>query len=215
MAEQAVVVQHHLPIDSQKLAFAGHHKGVDFGKRSIAADKGIVQPLGDLGELPYQTFVKTDAKGKLAGLKSQQPEERIDSHLDDLFGGDTGDLFDLDAAFRRSHHHHSLAVSVDHSAEVDFVLDVRGFVDQDFLDRKPFDLHAEDLPRYLLRFVRGSSQLDASGLASPTNQHLCLHHDWLVETLGDRSDFLRRGSHFTSGNGHTILSELSLRLILL
>jgi hypothetical protein len=69
-------------------------------------------------------------RDQLGHLEILQAEVRVQPLLDDGFGIAGGDLFDLDAALARDHHHRGAPGAVEHHCDVVFGVDVHGFGDE-------------------------------------------------------------------------------------
>ena len=101
-----------------------------------------------------------------------------------------GDLLDLHAALGGAHQQDPALRAVEDRGEVELLDDVRGRPDQDLAHGHALDVHAEDLRRDGLRFVRGARELHATGFPAPTDEDLGLDDD-LVGTRAEES-FRRR-----------------------
>jgi len=213
VAEQGVVIQEHFAIHGQELALIGDDQGVDLGQRSVAFDKGHVEPLGDLDKVANQFFGQSDGVSQVPPLEFLQPEKGFDGDLGDALGGGAGDLFDFDAAFGGGHHHRPTPGPVNDDAEIDLLGNVGGLVQQDFFDGEPFDLHAQDLGGHLLRLIGIVGYPDASRLAAAPYQDLRFDDHARTEAGGDRASLFGGGGHIAAGNRRAVLGEDSLRLI--
>ena len=101
-----------------------------------------------------------DAGGELVGLGVGQAGRRVDEDLDDLLGRVVRDFLDVHAAFAGGHQRDLLRGAVGHHGDVDLLLDVGAFLDQQAPHLLAFraglvrhQLHAEDLAGELLDLV--------------------------------------------------------------
>ncbi len=106
---EGVVVEVDLAIETDELIVGSDHQWVDLKQRQIFLHEQFGQAAGQFAELFKRLAFETQAKGQLTALVGQQPQHRVDHHLQDLFGSLVCDLFDLHAAFGGGHHHQSLA----------------------------------------------------------------------------------------------------------
>src|SRR6185503_10994920 len=106
---------------------------------------------------------------------------RIDEDLVNLIRRVGGDCLDVHAAFGARHQHDALRRAIDDHADVEFLLDVGAFLDQqasDILSARPGlvcdQLHAEDLPGQFAHGVDRLAELDAAALAPAAGMDLRL-----------------------------------------
>jgi hypothetical protein len=117
-----------------------------------SVSSSLVQALQGLASLGNAGVGHADLAGDVVSVRVGQAGRRVDDQRVDLFRGVGSDFLDVHAAFARGHQGHLLRHAVGHQRNVQFLLDVGAFFDQQAIDLLAFraglvrdQLHAEDL----------------------------------------------------------------------
>ncbi len=172
MTEQSVRVEVELGVQRDDLAVAGQDQRVDFSQRSVGFIERLVQALQRLAGLRHARVGHADLAGDVVGFSVGQADRRLDDQGVDLFRAVGSDFFDVHAAFARGHQRDLLRNTVHHQRNVQFLLDVGAFFDQQAVD--------------LLAFRAGLVLVDGAGSLHPVAA-LALHAVALYAALGARS----------------------------
>ena len=148
-----------------------------------------------------------DAAGELDRLVVKKSGDRIHVLAHNCFRSQAVNLLDFDATFRRSHQHGFGSGTIVGDAEVDFLLDVGGRVNQHRVHHMILDRHSKDFSRAFLCLFRRPGQFDAAGLATSTYQHLRLDNNRALRVPGERIHLYWRVSDVTNGNRDTEIGE--------
>ena len=126
-------------------------------------------------------FGNADLARDAFGIRAGQALAGIDEDLVNLLRRLGGDFLDVHAAFRARHQHHALRRAIDDHADVELLLDVGAFLDQQTPHLLPLraglvgdELHAEDLIRQLAHFGNRLAEFDAATLAAAAGMDLRL-----------------------------------------
>ena len=92
--------------------------------------------------------------------------------------------------------------------------DLGGLLDQDPPDDVAADVHAQDPLGLLAGLGRVLGQLDAAGLAAAADLHLGLDDHGAADLGGGRLGLGRRPGDLAARDGHPVLGEQLLRLML-
>ncbi|ABA49494.1 hypothetical protein BURPS1710b_0976 [Burkholderia pseudomallei 1710b] len=181
MAEQRVRIEVELRVERDHLAVARQHERVDFGERRVRFPERLVQALQDFARLRDRCVRHADLLREIVGFGILQAHRRLDSDLVDRFRRLFRDFLDVHAAFARRHHDDLLRHAIDHDADIQFLLDVRAFFDQQTVDLLAFrarlvrlQLHAEDLVRVFAHLLERLRDLHAAALAAAARMNLGL-----------------------------------------
>src|SRR5882672_3479762 len=171
MAEARVVVEVDLGVERHYFALAGEDEGVDLGEAAVGFVEGPVQALEDRARLWNARLGNADLLRETVGLGILQARARIDEHRVDLPGRLCRDFLDVHAAFAGGHERDALRAAVDHHADVELLLDVGAFFDQEpphFLSFGSglvgLQHHAEDFAGPFAHFALGFHHLHAAAL---------------------------------------------------
>ena len=162
-------------------------------------------------------------EGDFARLESLKADGRLDDDLDHRVGIGLDDLLDLHAAVLRGDDADALGFTVEHEAEVEFLLVGRGDFDIDALYRLAVrrvldgdEPLAEEIMRRLAHFLIMRAKLDAARLAARAGMDLRLHGPARAAKFGcDINRLLGREGHGARRNGDAELRQQLLGLILM
>ncbi len=197
MAEQRVIVEIHLGVERDHVAAVGKNQRIDLGERCIGFVECLVEPLQHEPRFRERRFGDADLARDVIGLAALQARHRVDEHLMDILRCLGGDFLDIHAALATRHQAHALRAAVNHHADVELLLDVGAFFDQEspyFLPQRAglmrLQHHAENPARMLLHFVERFCKLDAAALAAAAGMDLGFHHPHFAAELCCRLDRL-------------------------
>jgi hypothetical protein len=218
LAERGVVVQRHLAVDREHVAFLGQRHRVDLDQRRVLVGEHGPQPLGQhrraRGRLLGDPARGDDLLG-LGGIDAGQRGHRDPGHR--LRGG-VRDLLDLHAALHRTDRQERPVGPVQQERQVVLGLDVHRLGDEHRVHGVALDVHAEDLGGLGVGLLRAFGQLHAAGLAASAGLHLRLYHHQRValggELGGDVARLLGSAGYLPGLHGDAVLGEQFLRLIL-
>src|SRR5690606_13312271 len=108
---------------------------VDLQQRQVALDEQLGQLQEDVRELLDLVTSQAQFKGQLAALVGQRAAQRVDGGLQNFLGRFVRNLLDLHAAFGGGHEHDTARGTVNDSAQIQLLVDVRAGLDQDLGDR--------------------------------------------------------------------------------
>ena len=190
MTEQGVRIEVELGVQRDDLAVAGQDQRVDFGQRCVGVPERLVQALQDRACLRQRSSGHADLRGEFIRFRIFQTDRRVDSDLVNQLRRLFRDFFDVHAAFARSHHDDFLRDAIDHKADIQFLLDVSAFFDQQAVHLLAFraslvrdELHAEDLVRVFTNLFQRLCDLHAATLATATRVDLSLHDPYRAAEL--------------------------------
>ena len=127
MAEERVVVEGQLGIESEKPAIGGSDEGIDLEERSISIEKRLIETGKKLHGGIDLFGIKSKRESHLARLKGFQAHARIDVLLQNGAGIFRGHLLNLHTTRCRCHEHRLAFRAVDENAEVQLVFDRQSF----------------------------------------------------------------------------------------
>jgi hypothetical protein len=130
-----------------------------------------------------------------------------------LLRGLAGHLLDVYSPGGRDHDYRFLALPVDDDPDVGLGGDILAFGHQNLLDRKPLDLHTQNLRGHLESLIRVVRLLDAAGLASSSHVYLSFHHDRLADPGGNLFGLVRGGGHLPGRKREVVPGEYLFGLI--
>ncbi|MNN12826.1 hypothetical protein D3C81_1258340 [compost metagenome] len=141
----------------------------------------------------------------------------------DLFRGVGSDFFDVHAAFARRHQRDLLRNAVHHQRNVQFLLDVGAFFDQQAVDLLAFrtglvrhQLHAQDVRGIGLDVFDALGNLDAAALAAATCVDLRLDNPHrAAELFCGLQGLVNRERGDAARNRHIVFAQDFLALILM
>ncbi len=219
--EQRVGIEVELGVERDDFAVAGDHERIDLGQRCVGLDERLVESLQHRPCLRDAGLGNADLARHIVGLGVGQAGGRVDEHLVDLFRRGRGDVLDIHAALGARHERDSLRAAIDHHADIELLLDVGAFLDQQaahLLASRPGlmrdELHTENLAGALLHFLERLGDLDAASLAAAARMDLRLHHPHrAAQRLGGLHRFVdgKRGN--AARNRDPVLAEDFLALI--
>ena len=141
MTEEGVVVERHLGVEGEELAFLRDQERVHFDHRAILLPVELVELRHEGHALLEEVAGEAEREGDLASLEGLEADGRVDLHLEDLLRGVVGDVFDLHAAFGRGDDDREGGRAVEEDGEVVLVVaavgalaQVGGFGEVDRLD---------------------------------------------------------------------------------
>ncbi len=218
---KCVVVEVHLGIERDHIAAAGENQRIDFHQRRVGFPERLVQAFQYRARLRHACVGNADLACQVVGLRIGQSLLRVDEYLVDFFRRVRGDLFDVHAAFRGSHHADFLRAAVHDQSDVQLLADIGALFDQQAphllspgSGLMGLELHAEDSGCPLAHFIDGLGDFDPAALAASAGMNLGFHHPYLA------ADFVRRGHCFvhaetshTAGRGYAVIPENFLRLV--
>ena len=197
---QGIAVKGHLGIQRHQQALVHHRQRIDLGEQRIVVPEAAVEGLHQFRRLRYLPAGKADLRGDLAALKIHQADRGIDRLPDDLLGVARGRLLDVHSSGRAGDDGDALRAAVDHQAEVVFLVNPDGLLDQDTLHQSPRrpglgsdHVAADQLVGVVPDLVDGPGHLDAAALAAPAGMDLRLDHPALA------AEFLGRGRGVVHG----------------
>ncbi len=223
MAEQRVVIEVHLGVERHDLAVAGQDQRVDFRERRIGVVECLVQRLEEIPRLRNAVTRHADLARDVFGvLVGKALEGILDDDLVYFLGGLGCDLLDVHAALARGHQRHALGAAVNHHAEVQLLLDVGAFFDQQPAHLLALgtglvrlQLHAEDPARMRLHLVERLGDLDATALAAAAGVDLGFHHPPAsAELLRRLHRFVHAEARIAARGGDAVLAQDFLALVL-
>jgi hypothetical protein len=152
---------------------------------------------------------------------TDRAEDRIDGDAVDRFRIALRDFLDLHAALRGRHDHREAETAVEGDAEVELLVDVERFLDQDLAHDAPLGAglvrdegHPEDLLRQLAGFVRVVRELDAAALAAAAGVDLRLDDDAAAELLRGLPCFVGIVDDDSARRRHSVAAKNLFCLIL-
>ena len=222
MSEEGVVVERHLRVEGEQVAFLGDDQRIDLDERGVGFDKGLPHRVHQLPRLRNLGPVETERERELARLEPAQADAGIDELFEDAIRCFFGNLLDLHATVGARHHHRPFAGSVDDETEIQLPLDLEPLLDQHtahLLTRRSglmgHERHAQDLGGRLSRFLRALDDFDAATLAAAPRVDLRLDDgNAIAEPSGHGLRLLRRTDHLPLRHRHTVPGKNGLRLIL-
>ena len=208
-----VVVEVHLRVERQQVAFAGHDERVDLDQRRIGGLEGLVDRRHQLHGLAHGGPFEAQLERQLLRLERLEAGRRVDVLLEDELGRLFRDLLDLHAAGRAGHHDGPLGRAVDDEAEVQFAGDRQPLLHEHALDDLALgpglvrhEVHADDRRRQPLDVVHRLGDLDAAAFAAAAGVDLGLDDDRQAQLLrhvhglvGGERDVTARHRHAEPG----------------
>ena len=191
VAEQGVVVEIHLGVESDDIAGTRHDQRVDLDDGGVKVHESLVGRHDELDRGVDLFALKPQPKGQLAGVEAGNPGGRVDRDFQNLLRGVVGDLFDLHPAFGRSHDGDAGGGAVQQQAQIQLALDVAAFLDIQplhFLAGRPGLLGHQHLTQHLAGI--GYNVLDRLDDA-----HAALSLGVILETAGASAARMDLGLH--------------------
>ena len=214
MAIEGVVVDRDLRVQRQDLAVAGDDQGVDLHEHGVGGDEPLVEPAEDVDHPPHRAGVDAGIEGESAGVMGLETREGVDVEPGEGIGVARRHFFDVDAAHRRQHHQRLLDAAVEGDRGVVLDGDVRRGLDPHPVNRVALDVHPKDLAGLGLGIGGVVGDLDAPGLAAPSDLHLGLDCDPPADLLGRRPRRLGGLGDVAVGDGDPLTREELLALVL-
>ena len=173
----------------------------------------VLAPAHQLGLGP-PVAIDTGVEHRASGLVGVEPEGGVDVFPGDGVGILLGDRLDVDAAALGDHRDRLALAAVHRHADVQFVDEVDGRLDQHAVDVQPLQVHPEDVVRGLAEFLLVVDQLDAAGLPAPADLYLRLHRAGVADRVGRRDGLLDGRRELRIRHREPGVPEDPLRLVL-
>ncbi len=103
MAEQRVIVEGDLGVESEKLVVLGRNERIDLDERSVGINECLIQILKESDRSIDLRGFEAERKGELARLPCAEAHGRVDGFFEDGLGSLCGNFFNLHAAGLRGH----------------------------------------------------------------------------------------------------------------
>src|SRR4051794_34373889 len=213
MAERRVVVERDLRVERAQLALGRDDQGVDLDEHGVLGRERLVE-LGD--HRPRRADeVLGDARveRQAPAVEVLEAEQGVDMQRRDGLRVFLRDRLDVHAALRRQHDERRLRGAVEDDGAVPLVLDLRGLLDPDLVDRQAADVHPEDVARVLAGLVLVLRDLDAAELAAPADLHLRLDDARVADRVGGVERLVDRGGRAPIGHRDSVAGEELLALV--
>ena len=146
--------------------------------------KRLVEALEESDSLVDLRRLQAQRERQLSRLPCAETDRRIDRLLVNRLRILRRDLFNLHAAGLRSHKHQLARGAIEHDAEIQFAINVRGLFDQQPLHLLALwpglmghQLHAENVLGMQLGIFARLRHFHAAALAAASGVNLCLDHD--------------------------------------
>jgi len=121
-------------VESDELAVAGEHAGIDFQHGGVSVNKSAIKSLEEgnrgIGDFARQAKAERD----LAGLIRLQANGGMNRFAQDGVGVLLGDFLDFHAAGSAGHKNDVAGGAIDKESQIKFALDVETFFDEQALD---------------------------------------------------------------------------------
>ncbi len=158
MAVDGIAVKAHLGIEAFQITLVGHDQRVDLEHLHVLVGEGLVEGGHQRHALLDLIAGKPEREGDAAAVERLIAGRGIDRKADDLFGGRSGDLFDVHAALGRTDKGDAAGRAVHEKGEVKLGLDARPVLDIDavhgFAGRAGL-VCDQRAAQHLFRFLRG------------------------------------------------------------
>ncbi len=215
MSEQGVVVDVEDGVRRHHAVVLGEHQRVDLGVAAVVVVPQAVEGAQRCGHLAGDGVVDPCLRDRSPGLVGVEAKGGGDVFAGDSLGALGGNLLDVHAALCRDHCDRLALVAVHRHADVQFVRELDGVLDEHAVDVQPLHLAAEDALGDLADFRWRVGEVDAAGLAAATDPHLGLYRDRQADPFGGGRRLVDGGREFRVRYGQPRLREDLLCLVLL
>ena len=222
MTKKRVGIKVELGVERDDFAVAGQDQRIDFGKRRVGFVERAIQALEHRARLRHAAVGNADLARNVVGLLGGESLRWIDEDLVDSFRRFGGDFLDIHAPLGACHQHHALRSAVDDHADIEFLLDVRAFLDKQSAHLLSLrarlmrdQLHAEDFAGEIAYLSDRLRDLDPATLAAPACMDLRLDHpDLAAECLRGLRRLIDGKRRNAARRRHTELAQYFFALVL-
>src|SRR5207244_11349104 len=220
VAEERIVVEGELRVESQHAPVGRDDQRVELGERAVLGAVAGEEVLGEGAARLLLLPREAEPERQAPGLEGLEAEGGVRPLAQDLLRRPRRDLLDLHPPGLARHDDLGRSRPVERDRQIELRSDGRRFLDEDAADldalrrrlRGP-EPHAQELLRGRLGGRRALRELDAAGLAAPPRVHLRLHHDPAAERPCDLVRPLRAVGDVAPGHRHAELAEQGLGLV--
>ncbi len=224
MAEEGIVIEGHLAIQSDQTAFPGHHQGIDFRHGRIQIAEGAVAPQGEGNKLmDLLEGQSAQTKGQFPCLKRLKSNGGFHFHLKYGFGVGFDDILDLHAPLGGGDDPNALGFAVQDEPQINFSLKGFGYFDIQTFHDLAFGAGlmsdksgAKESFGDFGDFMRSLAQAHPSRLAPSTRVNLGFDGPQFASEFRRGLGGLSWGiDHFAARDGNSMLRQQFLGLILM
>src|SRR5690606_29984958 len=138
VAEEGVLVDVALAVESHDPAVFGDHERVDLNQRGVALDSGVIEAFNEGGELLGLVAFELQTGGEHAAHVRFETGGRMDRYADDRLGVAGGDFLDLLTAFDGGHDEGGGFATINDDGEIELARDRGLLFDEHVLDELAF-----------------------------------------------------------------------------